>query len=307
MSDATGTARRYIGRFAPSPTGPLHFGSLIAATGSYLQARSKRGLWLVRIEDLDLPREQPGAAAHILRTLDAYGFQWDREVVYQSRRTPIYHDALSRLLTGGHVYYCGCTRTQIEAQGRIGTFGPVYPGTCRARKLCDGRGRSLRVATHDGAIGFDDAHLGHFSQRLESETGDFVIRRADGQIAYHLAVVMDDAAQGITQVVRGADLLDSTPRQIYLQRLLGLPTPNYLHLPVAVNESGQKLSKQTHAKAISLTDPRPYLAAALRFLNHGPPSSLQAAGLGDLWRWAIETWSPDRIPRVHRIERIQPV
>lgn len=222
---------RYVGRFAPSPTGRLHFGSLIAATGSYLQARSQGGRWLVRIDDLDPPRQQPGASAHILRTLEAYGLHWDGEVVYQSRRTSVYLHALEKLLDTGHAYHCDCSRKDVDARGRIGPFGLVYPGTCRARGLSSGRGRSLRLRTHDRPISFDDALQGHYGQRLESEVGDFIVRRADGLIAYHLAVVVDDAAQGVTQVARGADLLDSTPRQIHLQQLLGLPTPDYLHLP----------------------------------------------------------------------------
>ncbi len=293
---------RYIGRFAPSPTGALHFGSLIAAVGSYLQARSQQGLWRVRIEDLDPPREQPGAAAHILRTLDAYGLHWDGEVMYQSRRTPAYLEALNDLVAAGHVYYCGCTRSQIEAARRIGAFGPIYPGTCRKGMTFRGRGRSLRALTHDRSISFSDAHLGDYSQRLESEVGDFILRRTDGYIAYHLAVVVDDAAQGVTQVVRGADLLDSTPRQIYLQQLLQLSTPGYLHLPVAVSACGQKLSKQTRAKALPLADPSLYLIAALRFLNHPPPAEVGASSPDDLWRWAIKAWSPAQIPNLREIK-----
>lgn len=292
----------YVGRFAPSPTGPLHFGSLIAAVGSYLQARSQQGLWRVRIEDLDPPREQPGAAAHILRTLDAYGLHWDGEITYQSRRTPAYLEALNDLITAGHAYYCGCTRSQIKAAGRVGAYGPIYPGTCRTGITSHGRGRSLRVLTHDQPISFRDAHLGDYSRRLEPEVGDFILRRADGYIAYHLAVVIDDAAQSVTQVVRGADLLDSTPRQIHLQRLLRLPTPDYLHLPVAVHAWGQKLSKQTRAKAVPLTDPRSHLIAALRFLNQEPPASIGDGTLDELWCWAVSHWSVRRIPKLREMK-----
>lgn len=255
----------------------------------------------MRIEDLDPPREQPGASAQILSTLEAYGLRWDDEIVYQNRRKSIYLDALEQLLGAGHVYYCDCTRKDVEAQGSIGSFGPVYPGTCRARRLASGRGRSLRLRTHDRTIGFDDALQGQYCQRLESEVGDFIVRRADGLIAYHLAVVLDDAEQGVTQVVRGADLLDSTPRQIYLQQLLGLSMPDYLHLPIAVDGRGVKLSKQTHARPIPASGSIAYLVKALRFLNHDPPPSSAHGGLDSVWRWAIENWSPTRIPRRQQI------
>lgn len=304
MSSAIAPRTHYIGRFAPSPTGPLHFGSLVAAVGSYLQARSRGGQWQVRIDDLDPLREQPGASAHILRTLEAYGLHWDCEVLYQSRRTKAYRDALRLLIRGGHTYYCRCTRKQIAATASAGVCGPVYPGTCRGQGRHSGRGRSLRVITHDGPVGFNDENLGFYSQRLESQIGDFVIRRADGYIAYHLAVVVDDAEQGITQVVRGADLLDSTSRQIYLQQLLGLLTPGYLHLPIAMDSDGHKLSKQTHAAPIPITDPVPHLITALSFLNQGPPASLRFDGLDGFWRWAIDHWCARRIPRLHRIELI---
>lgn len=296
------TCPRYIGRFAPSPTGPLHFGSLIAAVGSYLQARSKQGLWRVRIDDLDPPREQPGAAAHILRTLDVYGLHWDGEVMYQSRRSLTYRAALDDLIGAGHAYYCGCTRKQIETVARVGAYGSIYPGTCRKREVAARRGRSLRVQTHDRPIGFIDGHQDYISQRLRSEIGDFIVYRADGFVAYHLASVVDDAAQGVTHVVRGADLLDSTSRQIYLQRLLGLSTPVYLHLPVAVNADGQKLSKQTRARAIPLTNPCPVLVAALNFLNHPPPATVGAESLDELWCWALEAWSPAQVPKLREIK-----
>jgi glutamyl-Q tRNA(Asp) synthetase len=278
----------------------LHFGSLVAAAGSYLQARSQRGRWLVRIEDLDPPREQPGASAQILRALAAYGFRWDGEIAYQSRRTTSYLDALAQLLGTGRAYYCDCTRKTVAAQGRPGTFGPIYPGTCRTRGLASGGRRSLRVQVHDHPICFNDRLQGRYCQRLESEIGDFIVRRADGLIAYHLAVVLDDAAPGVTEVVRGADLLDSTPRQLYLQQLLRLPSPRYLHLPVAVDARGLKLSKQTHARPIPAAGSATYLAKALRFLNHEPPAGA-AAGLDALWRWAIEHWSAARLPRQQRM------
>jgi glutamyl-Q tRNA(Asp) synthetase len=292
--------QHYVGRFAPSPTGPLHFGSLIAAVGSYLQARSQGGRWLVRIEDLDPLREQPNAAGGILRTLKIYGFDWDDEVIYQSRRTALYRQALTHLTRTRYAYYCICTRKSVALHGRAGAFGPIYPGTCRARGLSIGG--SLRLRTHDREVGFNDALLGDYFQRLETAVGDFVIRRADGQFAYHLAVVVDDAAQGITQVVRGVDLLDSTPRQIYLQQLLSLHTPSYAHLPVALNARGFKLSKQTRAEALPMTNPKPHLIAALRFLNHEPPAAVQAAELDAIWRWAMEHWSLRRAPRLCGVE-----
>jgi glutamyl-Q tRNA(Asp) synthetase len=292
--------QRYVGRFAPSPTGPLHFGSLIAAVGSYLQARSQGGRWVVRIEDLDPHREQPNAADRILRALKVYGFDWDGEVVYQSRRTALYREALTRLTRAGHTYHCSCTRKTVVLHGRAGTSGPIYPGTCRARGLSIGS--SLRLRTHDHKLGFNDAVQGDYFQRLESAVGDFVIRRADEQFAYHLAVVVDDAAQGITQVVRGADLLDSTPRQIYLQQLLHLRTPSYAHLPVALNACGFKLSKQTRAQAVPMTNPKPHLIAALQFLNHDPPATIRTAKLDALWRWAVQHWSLERVPCVRGLQ-----
>ena len=223
----------YIGRFAPSPTGPLHLGSLIAALASWLDARAAGGRWLVRIEDLDRPRCVPGAADEILRTLDRLGLWWDGEIVYQSARQPLYEDALRRLQ--GQTYWCACSRREVadSSLGLAFDGAHIYPGTCRAADLS--AGRALRVRT---------------SGRLERDVGDFVLYRADGMYAYQLAVVVDDAAQGVTDVVRGADLLDSTPRQIYLQGLLGLPTPRYRHVPAAVNAAGEKLSKQTGAAAI---------------------------------------------------------
>lgn len=289
----------YIGRFAPSPTGPLHLGSLIAAVGSFLEARSRGGRWLVRIEDLDPPREVPGAADQILRQLEAYGLHWDDEVVYQSRRESHYLDALAALRRGGRAYDCGCSRREIAEAGLEGMDGPVYPGTCRGG-LPDGReARTVRLLTDDRIVAFRDRVQGPIRQRLESAVGDFVIRRADGLFAYQLAVVVDDAAQGITEVVRGADLLASTPRQVFIQGLLGLPTPSYLHLPMAIGTDGQKLSKQTQAPALPLEDPLPPLREALRFLGQPSPPTDR---LAEFWASAIAHWDPRRIPPVDRID-----
>jgi glutamyl-Q tRNA(Asp) synthetase len=288
----------YRGRFAPSPTGPLHFGSLVAAVGSFLEARSRGGEWLVRMEDLDLPRTVPGAADDILRTLDAFGLHWDGEVMIQSARNEAYRAALAELEQLGVAYPCACTRKEIADSALSGIDGPVYPGICRAG-LPEGRTpRAMRVHTDSSLVGFDDALQGRIAQVLETEVGDFVVRRADGLFAYQLAVVVDDAEQAITHVVRGADLLDSTPRQIYLQKLLSLPTPAYLHLPVAVNERGEKLSKQTLAPAVDRINPVAQLCEVLAFLNQAPPAELKGADLDDFWKWAIAHWCADRLPVV---------
>lgn len=287
----------YIGRFAPSPTGPLHFGSLVAAVGSYLQARTQAGLWLVRMEDLDPPREVPGAADQILRALEHYGFEWHGPVEYQSRLLPHYEDALATLFHSGHAYPCGCSRKDIQATAPRGEFGPIYPGTCRVRVASGKTARVVRVITHDKEIVCDDAIAGRYTQRLESQVGDFVIKRGDGLTAYQLAVVVDDARQGITEVVRGSDLLDSTPRQLYLQTLLDLPTPSYVHLPIAINQQGQKLSKQTHAQALATNNPVSVLVEALEFLDQNPPEELLTANLGEFWQWAADNWSLAAVPR----------
>ena len=243
----TGREARYVGRFAPSPTGPLHFGSLLAAIASYLQAKSEGGRWLVRIEDIDPPREVRGADAEILRALERYGFVWDGPVLYQSRQTEWHRELVERLFAEGHAYACGCSRRELAGAPR-GPLGPIYPGTCRSG--CRARRTSIRVRTGSYPVAFHDRLQGIQAQRLESESGDFVIRRRDGLIAYQLAVAADDAAQAVTEVVRGIDLMDSTPRQIHLQRLLGLSTPAYAHIPVAVNARGKKLAKSTGASAI---------------------------------------------------------
>jgi glutamyl-Q tRNA(Asp) synthetase len=294
--DAT-MATAYRGRFAPSPTGPLHFGSLVAAVASYLEAKSRGGEWLVRIEDLDRPRAVAGAAAQILHTLTACAMQWDGAIAYQSRRTEAYHAAMHRLRSLHKTYACACSRREIADSAVSGIEGLVYRGTCRAR-LADGKAaRAWRVRTSDAVIGFDDQLQGRVQQNVEAEIGDFVVYRADQVYSYQLAVVIDDAEQGITDVVRGADLIDSTPRQIYLQQLLGLPTPRYLHVPVAVTAAGEKLSKQTRAAPIDPHNPLPALVAALDFLGQQPPRDLARADAQVLWAWAVGNWSRERIPR----------
>ncbi len=278
---------RYIGRFAPSPTGPLHFGSLVAAAASYLDARAKNGQWLLRMEDIDAPRCSAESAAKILRSLERFGFVWDGPVVYQSQRQALYQEAFTRLAAAGWIYPCGCSRREIAA--------PRYPGTCR--NGLQGRSpRAYRVRVEADPISFRDRLQGDWTTDLEAESGDFVVLRADGLWAYQLAVVVDDHEQGVTHIVRGADLLDSTPRQIHLQRLLGFPTPSYLHLPVAVDERGEKLSKQSGAPAIDDDHPGPAIHRALSFLNQTPPPEAVYATATELWSWAAAHWDPHRIP-----------
>jgi len=335
----------YRGRYAPSPTGPLHFGSLVAAVGSYLEAKSRGGVWLLRMEDLDTPREQPGAADAILRTLEACGLFWDGEPMYQRRRSEAYRAALARLEAQGLVYACGCSRREIadshlnfaptlgahdaplartggrgvggegrsnealnaplaRASGRgAGGEGShvsalIYPGTCRNGVASGRTPRATRVRVDDTVIEFADGVQGRMRQDLAAEVGDFVLLRADGLFAYQLAVVIDDADQGITDVVRGADLLDSTPRQIYLQRRFGLPSPRYLHLPVAVNAAGEKLSKQTQAPPVDAREPVPLLAQVMSFLGQAPPPQLRRVPLDEFWRWAFTHWDAKRVPRL---------
>lgn len=290
------TLPNYRGRFAPSPTGPLHFGSLVAAVGSYLEAKSRQGEWLVRIENLDPPREVAGAAKGILAMLEALGMEWDGEVIYQSRRNEVYQAALAALEQQGLLYPCTCSRKEIADSSIIGIDGPVYPGTCRSGLPAGRSSIALRILTHDDPIEFRDTLRGLIRQKLESAIGDFVLRRADGIYAYQLAVVADDAAQGITHVVRGVDLLDSTPRQIYLQQLLGYSTPAYLHLPVVTNAQGEKLSKQTQAVAVDVSRPVVQLVEAVRFLGQTPPAELVESSIASFWQWALENWQPQKIP-----------
>lgn len=293
----------YRGRFAPSPSGPLHFGSLVAAVGSYLDARAQGGRWLLRIEDVDELRTLPGAADGILRTLDGFGFEWDGVVEVQSRRLDLYHAALVRLQLDGDVFPCACSRSAIAAASnqRSVDGGLLYPGTCRAGLAEEQAARAWRLRVPDQELRFIDRVQGEARQNLAREVGDFVLLRADGQYAYQLAVVVDDAAQGVNAVVRGADLLDSTVRQIWLQQRLGLPTPTYAHLPVVVNAAGEKLSKQTQAAAVSVWGGSAVLASALKFLGHSVPTELHGAPVTEFWRWAIACWSMAQVPAVRGI------
>ena len=287
---------RYRGRFAPSPTGPLHFGSLVAAVGSYLDAKFNNGEWLVRIEDLDWRREVPGAASQILYTLEQLGLEWDGEIIYQSQRAKIYQDALDALKNKDLIYPCICSRKEVADSSIIGLSGPIYPGTCLKNPVPANRVHALRIRTGNDLIEFNDMLRGSYSQRLSSDSGDFVLRRADGMYAYQLAVVVDDAEQKITHVVRGADLLDSTPRQIFLQRLLGYSTPRYLHLPIVTNRTGEKLSKQTDAAPIDLLNALAQLVDALHFLGQKPPMEIMEGDLSAFWQWAQKNWQVNPIP-----------
>jgi len=285
----------YVGRFAPSPTGPLHFGSLIAAAGSFLRARAQGGRWLVRMEDIDPPREIPGAADDILRTLEACGLEWDGEVLFQSTRLTAYREVLESLHHAGFAYACTCSRKEVA---QMAGPGGIYPGICRGRRERPSQPHAVRVMVGDGRITFEDALQGRVSQDLARDIGDFVILRADGLYAYQLAVVVDDAYQGVGEVVRGADLLDSTPRQIRLQQLTGLPTPAYLHLPVAVDPAtGQKLSKQNLAPPLDRARPLPAIVQALAFLGLNPPTELLDGDVASAWAWAMAHFDMARLPQ----------
>lgn len=284
-----------VGRFAPSPTGPLHFGSLLAALGSWLSARSQGGLWRLRIDDLDAPRVVPGSEATMLRQLEAFGLFWDGPLVRQSERFAAYEEALAALAEQGLLFPCGCSRREILASApHSGDEGPIYPGTCRNGLPAGRLPRALRLRVPDEPITFVDGLYGTQSQSLAAEVGDFVLKRADNIYAYQLATVVDDAASGVTEVVRGVDLLASTPRQIYLQRLLGLPTPAYLHLPLALGADQEKLSKR-HACLALPAAPGPGLIAALNFLGQQPPEALRSAPPAEILAWAGAAFDPQRI------------
>jgi glutamyl-Q tRNA(Asp) synthetase len=285
----------YRGRFAPSPTGPLHFGSLIAAVASWCDARSNGGAWLLRIEDIDTPRNRTGATDSILRTLADYGFEWDGAVTRQSERGTLYRAALDALIASGLAFRCACTRQEL-LHARTGVGGErVYPGTCRDGTASGREGRAWRLRVGEGCTSFVDRLQGLQQQWLDRDVGDFVIKRSDGLFAYQLAVVVDDADQAITHVVRGADLLASTPRQIWLQQQLRLPTPSYLHHPVVIDAQGEKLSKQTRAAPLP-ADPLPSLLLAWRFLEQPAPPPL--ATVAEFWQWAHRAWNPRVLPPV---------
>lgn len=290
------------GRFAPSPTGPLHFGSLIAAVGSYCLARRTGGRWLVRIEDLDAPREVPGAADDILRTLETLGLCWDGDVLRQSLRYEVYHEALGRLRDRGLLYDCACSRREILASApHPGEEGPVYPGTCRSGLPAGRLPRAVRIRVPDRVVEFDDGVFGRCGQNLARAVGDFVLRRADGVFAYQLAVVVDDAASGVDQVVRGADLLGSTPRQIFLLESLGLPVPAYWHLPLALHADGSKISKRNGEGDDPLRHGGDLVRRALEWLGQELPGELRAAPSAELLAWGGAFFDAARIPKKTQI------
>lgn len=293
-------AAPYVGRFAPSPTGPLHFGSIVAALASYLDARSQGGRWLLRMEDLDRPREIPGAADAIRRDLEAFGLEWDDAIVYQSDRDPAYAAALDALIAAGRAYPCGCTRREIAAAGQQGLEGPIYPGTCRDGLPPGKTARTWRARVDAGNVSVTDLSQGDIHQRLDRDIGDFVLRRADQLFAYQLAVVVDDAAAGVTHVVRGADLLDSTPRQIWLQRQLNISQPAYRHVPLALDARQRKLSKRDHAAPANAAARSELLWEALAFLNQSPPVELRRAAGTGLRDWAVANWHPDAFHGIRR-------
>lgn len=302
------TAARRCGRFAPSPTGPLHFGSLVAALASYCDARASGALWRLRIEDIDEPRSRPEASDEIVRTLARYGFDWDGAIERQSMRTALYERALATLVDSRVAYPCACTRRELEL-APIGQGGErIYPGTCRNGIPADRRSRpqrAWRVRVADAVIEFNDRLQGRQRQVLARDVGDFVVKRADGPFAYQLAVVVDDADQQVTDVVRGADLIASTPRQIHLAHALGLPAVTYLHVPIAISASGEKLSKQTGARALP-DDAVPLLAAAWTFLDQPQPVA-RSRDVQDFWRHAIAAWTPTRLPPVQMLPAPQGV
>ncbi|YCO04204.1 tRNA glutamyl-Q(34) synthetase GluQRS [Vibrio sp. VNB-15] len=278
---------RYVGRFAPSPSGPLHFGSLVAALGSYFQAKANHGDWLVRIEDLDPPREMPGASESILKALHAYHLHWDGEVVYQSERHHLYQAQIDTWLKNGDAYYCQCTRKQIKQHGGY------YPGTCRDKDLKEG---AIRLKMTKPIAHFFDQKQGTMTIPEALVNEDFIIKRRDGLFAYNLAVVLDDIDQGVTEVVRGADLIEPTGRQISLYQILGQPEVSYLHLPLAMDTNGNKLSKQNHATAIDIDNPKPALLHAMAFLGFDIPKNVKDANLDEILHWGCKNWHLEQLP-----------
>ncbi len=289
----------YVGRFAPSPTGPLHLGSLLAAVASYVDARANSGCWLLRMEDIDPPREPPEAADTILQQLEALALHWDGDVLYQSTRLDSYAAALSELQAKDLCFRCDCSRQRVKA------LGSVYDGHCRHRKDPPQSDFALRILTDDRIVKFEDMIQGVYQQQLGKDVGDFVLLRRDGRFSYQLAVVVDDAFQGITHVVRGTDLLDSTPRQIYLQELLGCSTPHYAHIPIIINEKGQKLSKQHFAPSIDPHRAGELLACCLSALGLSPPEDLSLAKPAEILTWAVQHWDIHAVPRLANIPQQQ--
>ncbi|WP_375751268.1 tRNA glutamyl-Q(34) synthetase GluQRS [Vibrio sp. HN007] len=286
---------KIVGRFAPSPSGPLHFGSLIAALGSYFSAKSKGGDWLVRMEDIDPPREMEGAAELILKALETYHLFWDGEVLYQSHRHNAYQQQIDQWLQTGQAYYCQCTRRQIKESGGF------YAGTCRNKGLSDPDNCSVRIKIEKPILTFDDIKHGQMSIPSGLAAEDFIIKRRDGLFAYNLAVVLDDIYQGVTEVVRGADLIEPTGRQISLYNILEQEPVHYLHLPLAMDSNGNKLSKQNHATAIDLKEPAPTLIRAMAFLGFQMPADVQSAEISEIINWGVKNWSLRQLPEEIKI------
>lgn len=303
IATARATTSSYTGRFAPSPTGPLHLGSLLTAAGSYLQARAAGGAWLLRIEDLDTPRVVPGAADDILRTLERFGFEWDGEIARQSERTALYETALAKLDAAGACFLCSCSRKELASRHALfaAEEDSFYPGTCRDGAARPDRPLAVRFRAVDSAIEFNDELQGRLVQNVAHSLGDFIIRRRDGLFAYQLAVVVDDAEQQVTEVVRGSDLLSNTPRQILLQQGLRLPRPGYMHLPLLTEADGRKLSKSQRAVAASTAQPAATLHRVLSWLRQEPPLELARGSTRELWSWAVRAWNPTPLRDVREI------
>ncbi|MGF1909006.1 tRNA glutamyl-Q(34) synthetase GluQRS [Vibrio kasasachensis] len=285
----------YIGRFAPSPSGPLHFGSLVAALGSYFQAKANQGTWLVRIEDLDPPREMLGASELILHTLEAFQLKWDGEVIYQSQRHHLYQQQIDAWIASGQAYFCQCTRKEIKQSGGH------YLGTCRDKKLTNDNSMATRLRMTESIYEFVDQKHGLLNIPKTLADEDFIIKRRDGLFAYNLAVVLDDIAQGVTEVVRGADLIEPTGRQISLYKMLGKQPISYLHLPLVLGDNGQKLSKQNHAPAIDNLNPKPALLAAMQFLGFELDHDVASASLAEIIAWGVKNWHICQLPNTTEI------
>ncbi len=287
-------SQRYIGRFAPSPTGPLHLGSLYAALASYLHAKAQQGKWLLRIDDLDTFRNVPSAAPRIIEALQIYGLHWDDSIFYQSQHLASYHTVINQLLAQNLVYPCRCSRKSLANT-------PIYPGYCLHRQVETNTAHALRIKTTNITLGFDDEIQGQLIQSIAEQYGDFIVKRKDNIIAYQLGVVIDDYRQNISHIVRGFDLLDSTPKQLFLQQLLGYPTPTYCHVPLIVDQQGNKLSKQAFAQAVSLKNPEKTLYLLLTLLKQNPPVILKSASVPTMIQWAIENWQSQPLKKIRAI------
>lgn len=292
---------RYRGRFAPSPTGPLHIGSLLAAIASFLDAKANQGLWHLRIDDLDTPRNQSGATSRILRILESAALTWDGPVLFESRQIDRYYAAIEQLDAKDLLYFCTCSRKELSALAPDDTRFGIYPGICRNNKHPRSEDYATRIRTNDSRIGFNDRLQGYFEQNLAEEVGDFILRRRDRIFAYQLAVVIDDASQQVNQIVRGIDLIDSTPRQIYLHNLLGLSVPEYCHLPLVVDRDGYKLSKQNGARAVRESELSDVIYKVLRLLAHPAPKALKKAPPAELLQWGLENWDLRRLRNLRQV------